>query len=720
MRWQKAARITIAVIVVVFTAVVLVALRRNRPPSAPSSSPRSQTETVAEGEKVVFKSYAHGKVATVVTAERQLTYEGGRTRLEKAHLTLPDRGGRTIEIVADQMDISLVQGKASELETAKAVGNVRMTASDGLVVTTAEATYDQRSEIISVPGEVQFSRERLKGSGIGATYDQKKEVLWLLKDARIWVAPDAQGQGAAEGSAASAGFARAEHYLRLTGTARITGDGRTAEADDITIQLTDDEKRIRTMHLRGNSRITGSGGAQQNMAARDIDLTYADDGKAIQQATLTENASVDLPGAAGAPARRILARTIAMSMAPDGSTLTKLTANDQVVVELPATGEASARRITANSLNASGPPPGGLQTATFTGNVEFRETPPASGGTPAPERVAHAQRLVVETKPGFGDLQQADFRGNVRFDDGATKGEAQRGVYRVAEESLHLSPSAGDPGPPPRVSDERMSVDAGSLTLGLKTRKLSAETNVRSSLQPDTSRSASGRANAADETTRLPSMLKSDEPVFVNSQKLEYDGTATATYTGDARLFQGQTSVVGDTITLDDKNGNMTAHGKVKTVMFFDDVDPKTKERKPAQTTGTADRLVYDDAKRLAIYTTGPTGNANIVGPQGDVSADTIRLFLKAKANELERAEADGKVVVKEGQRTARGAHLTYTAADETYVMTGNPLEVDRHAPGECSRTVGATLRFRRGDDNLTVDGIPGVTPFNTKPIPCS
>jgi hypothetical protein len=153
--------------------------------------------------------------------------------------------------------------------------------------------------------------------------------------------------------------------------------------------------------------------------------------------------------------------------------------------------------------------------------------------------------------------------------------------------------------------------------------------------------------------------------------------------------------------------------------MFFDDVDPKTKARKPARTEGTSDRLVYEDAKRLATYTTGPTAKANIVGPQGDVTADTIQLFLKPKENELERAEADGTVTVTEGQRTARGDHLTYTASDETYVMTGNPLEVDRFAPGECTRTMGVTLRFRRGDDNLTVDGLAGVTPFNTKPIPC-
>ena len=109
---------------------------------------------------------------------------------------------------------------------------------------------------------------------------------------------------------------------------------------------------------------------------------------------------------------------------------------------------------------------------------------------------------------------------------------------------------------------------------------------------------------------------------------------------------------------------------------------------------------MYEDAKRLATYTTGPTAKAHIVGPQGDLTADTIQLFLKAKQNELERAEADVNVVVIEGQRKAKGEHLTYTSSEETYVMKGNPLEVDRRAPGECSPTLGrcasaaATIRL--------------------------
>ncbi len=567
----------------------------------------------------------------------------------------------------------------------------------------------------------------MKGSGTGATYDQGRDVLWLLKDAHITMAPDPEGQGAADGSADSAGLARAEHYVRMTGHAKIDGEGRHTEANDITIQLSEDEKRVQTMQLRGNSRMTGTSTgntAAQNMAARDIDLTYAQDGKAIQQAKLMEGASVQLPGPPGAPGRQIASRNMVIAMAPDGSTVTALDATEQVQVDLPAAADSPARRITSAALTATGPPGAGLQNATFTGNSEFRETRPADKTTPAAERIARSQRIIVETKPGFGDIQQADFHGNVRFENGATIGEAQRAIYKVDGDSLQLMPSTGDPGPPPRLNDERMTVDARAITLGLQTRKLVAENTVRTSLQPSKGESRAnggkGKGKQSEPASKLPSLLKSDQPVFVNANKMEYDGTSVAIYTGDARLFQEQTTVVGDVITLDDKAGNLDARGKVRTVMFFDDVDPKTKEKKSTQTTGTADHLVYEDAKRLATYITGPSANAHIVGPQGDLTAEKIELFLKEKANELERAEADGKVDVKEGERRSKGDHLTYTSADDLYVMNGKPLEVDRRAPNECSRTLGVTLRFHRGDDTLIVDGIPGVTPFNTKPIPCS
>lgn len=719
MSWQRTARLGIAAFVVVFAVIVFLALRRSRPPVEATTSPRTDTEAVVQTRRGLdYRRTRDGKVLFTVSADEQLTYADGRTKLGgHPAITLPDRNGRTVKISGDELELEAPPDKTAELRKAIFRRNVRIEASDGLVVTANEATYDEGERMLRAPGEVQFTRGRMTGRGVGATYDLGREVLWLLAHAHVTVSPDEKGQGAAEATADAAGLARAEHFTRLSGHARIVGEGRTLDANEITIRTTPDDRLIQTIELRGSSRITGegSGAALQHMAANDIDLGYGADGRSLERARLMENASVRLPGTAPGAGKTIAARTIDVGMAPDGATVTSLNASTGVVVELPAEGTAPAQRIEAAALTATGAAGAGLQNATFTGKVSYRETRPASRGAAAVERTARSERLMIETNPGLGAVQQADFRGNVRIVDGNTTADAPRALYRVSQDAIDLSPSSGDPGPEPQVNDGRVSVKARTLTMSLTSRKLTAETDVRSSLQGG--RKAAGQADA----TKVPSMLEQDEPVLVTSNRLEYDGAAsTALYTGSARLWQGQTSIEGDAIELDDRTGNLTAKGKVKTVMFLEDTDPKSKTKKLERTTATAAVLVYDEAKHLAVYTGAADAQAHIVGPQGDVIGDRIQLFLKATARELERAEADGHVAVEEGQRRAKGEHLTYTAADDQYVMTGKPVEVDEHTPPQCRKTRGATLTFRRSVDSVVVDGIPNVLPMVATPYACS
>jgi lipopolysaccharide export system protein LptA len=531
------------------------------------------------------------------------------------------------------------------------------------------------------------------------------------------VTPDEKGGGAVDATAGAAGLARADHYIRLTRNAHVVSDGRTLDADELTVQMTADDKLIQNMALRGNSRITGAAGSgPEGMSARDIDLTYAPDGRTLQQARLMENAVATLAGA-GQPPRQISARLIDLTMGPDGTTVTGLTATQNVQVDLPAAAGAPARRINAAALNAGGAT--GLQTATFTGGVTFVEMRPPTRGAAASERTGRSLRLIVATQPGLGAIEQADFRGNVQIVDGSTVAEGQRAVYKVAGDSFDLAPSAGDPGPPPSVNDGRTLVNARTISVGITSKNLSAETDVRSSLQPGRGSKpapAGGRGAAPSPGARLPSMFKENEPVLVTSNRLQYDGAAgVATYTGNARLFQGQTSIVGDTIVLDDKSSNLTARGRVRTSMPLEETDSKTKEKRTVDSIATGDTMVYEDAKRLATYTTGPSAKAHIVGPQGDVTAEIIRLYMKKGVNELERAEADGDVTVKEGYRTATGDHLKYTTADETYILDGTPVEVVEKTPTRCDVTIASSVSFQRSTVGRTTVRNNGVTPAIVK-----
>ena len=122
-----------------------------------------------------------------------------------------------------------------------------------------------------------------------------------------------------------------------------------------------------------------------------------------------------------------------------------------------------------------------------------------------------------------------------------------------------------------------------------------------------------------------------------------------------------------------------SATGGVTTTFLIRDRAAKGKG-KPETTIGTSETFTYDDGKRLATY----IGKANLRAPQGDVTGEKIELFLEKETNELQRAEAygaNGEVQVREGHRLATGSHMTYTAADDLYLMVGTPVEITLPVP---------------------------------------
>jgi lipopolysaccharide export system protein LptA len=436
------------------------------------------------------------------------------------------------------------------------------------------------------------------------------------------------------------------------------------------------------------------------MRARDIDLIYGEDGRALQAAHLVEGASVQLPGTAGAGGRQVSARTIDIGMAPDGGTVTSLAATQNVQVDLPASADTPARRIRSAVLTASGEPGQGLQRATFTGGVDFRETRAANARrkVAAVNRTARSERLDVTTKPGFGDVEKAEFHGTVHFTDGSdTTADAPVALYDVAGDALELHPpAAGERGAGPHVSNDRLQVDARVIRLALTSESMKADTNVRSVIQPQRGKS--------QDATKVPGMLKQGEPVNVKANRLDYDGDASlATYTGDARLWQEDTVVQGDRIVIDDKNGNLHATSKVRTVMTLKQAgapDQGGRGSAPEPTTTVADDFLYENSAHRATYTT----KAHMSGPQGDVTADRIELYLTEDGGELERAEGYGEVVTRQDTRRGYGSRMTYLARTDAYTLTGAPgvpVKVYDDTPPNCKVTTAAALTFHRGTDTI-------------------
>jgi lipopolysaccharide export system protein LptA len=727
--WQKRLRVAIALFVVVFAAVVVVSLRRGHKPSGQSVTAPAKID---DDPKIAFQSpqggthelFTEGKVSRRIKFGSQVTYTDGSSKFGGGvTLWLPDKQGRQITIESQEARVTVPPGK--QIGTADFTGGVKLTTSDGIVVTTASASYNDEEQMTRIPGPLQFKRARMTGTGVGATYDLTRRVLWLLDQAKVDVAPDPKGNGAIHVTSKAAGMARAEHYMKFMGDARLDGEGHVTVADEATAFLTEDDERLTRLELRGNSHMSGKPGSAgpQDMRAKDIDLAYAEDGRTLQTAKLVENASVQLPGEKGKQGRRIAGKAMDIAMAPDGATVTNLVANENVQVDLPPDGETPARRIRSASLMATGTAGAGIQAATFSGNVEFKEARAASAKLAEIDRNAKSERMDVKTKPGFGDLESAEFHGNVHFTDGPqTTADAPMAVYAIAKDTLDLSPGQGDKGRGPHVSDGRISVEAKAIQMGLTNQKMKADTNVRSVMTPQSGKPAPGQPPAKADTTdpvKMPSMLKQDEPVNVKSNRLDYDGASSlATYEGNAILWQTDTTIKADKIVLDDKTGNLHATTNVNSTMILTEGDDKpaaagktavpapkpAPAAKPADTKPTvtvADELLYEDAKHRATY----TGNAHMSGPDGDVTGDKIELFLAEQGGQLERAEADGNVVSRQETRRAYGKHLTYSAKDALYTMTGTPVRIYEQTPTNCRITEGTTLVFDRSLNTSTASG---------------
>jgi LPS export ABC transporter protein LptC len=734
-RWQRPVRLVLGLFALVFAVVVYLQIGKRQRADQGATRTRTDPDAVVEstkGQSFFFKS---AKQDIRIDYERLLTYQSGRSKFFGAKVTILDRAGRNFEILANEAEVAENQ---SQIDLR---GSVALTTSDKLTVKSESAVYTQSDEVVRVPGAVAFARERMQGTSVGASYDRARDVLWLLDQARITVAPDGKGQGGVAVTAGAAGYARRDRYIRFERTVHLVRGGQTVDADGAVAYLKPDNDELEMIELRGHSRVTGVGtGANglEAMTARDINLRYQPDGQTIQQATLIGESVLQLAGGEGKPGQRLAAQAIDIQLAPDGQTVQTLSGQDAVQLDMPPQGNGPARQIRCVSLEAAGEPgKAGLQRARFSDNVEFREIQPATKTTAAVQRVVKAKTLDTKLESGLSAIDEATFTGGVTIEDGPRTASGPTMLYSVTKGAIALYGPADAERTFVQVTDERVNIEAKRLDWTIDGTRMVADTKVKSVLK---GQSAASGANAG--AVKRPSMLAGDQPVNVTANHLLYNReTGKADYTGESQLWQGQTSIKADNISLDEQSGNLAASGTVRSVMRMESTTeaapakggaatpgskpggsaatapaspggapatakPRAAQRRAADTIATAADLVYDDSQRRATY----TGQARVLGEQGDLRSERIELFFDESGKGLERLESFEKVRFKlpprpdGAPRWGTGARLSYFAADERYVLGGAPAHVVEQLPGDCRQTTGRTLTFFQATDSFMVD----------------
>ena len=325
MRGRVVLRWALAIFAIGFAVWLAILLRQNRRDEVASADPRTDPNAIVESSGGLITRTRGDQRDFDIQHQGLLTYPDGRTTFKQVVVTVPERDDRRGFVLSgDQGEV------AGDGERVLFTGSLRLETSDGLTMTGPEASYDAADGVVRVTGDVAFEKARMRGQSVGATYDNVRDVLWLLEQARIDVTPDAQGQGAVAMRAGSAGFARAERYIRLQESAEVSRDGQTLAGDTVTVFLQAAGDVIELVELRGNSSVRmPAPQSLEAMTASDINLAYAEDGRTLRQAVLAEQARVQFRATEG-PGRRLAAQLIDMQLDADGSTVTGLSARDAV------------------------------------------------------------------------------------------------------------------------------------------------------------------------------------------------------------------------------------------------------------------------------------------------------------------------------------------------------------------------------------------------------
>jgi lipopolysaccharide export system protein LptA len=206
---------------------------------------------------------------------------------------------------------------------------------------------------------------------------------------------------------------------------------------------------------------------------------------------------------------------------------------------------------------------------------------------------------------------------------------------------------------------------------------------------------------AGKDSTKLPGLMKQDQPANVNADALDYQGAAgQAIYTGNATMWQGETAVRADSIAIDQGKGDFLASGNARSTIVLD----------TGNSIAHAAEIRYADAAHTITYTSiknalgAVAAQAQLSGPQGDLRADRIEVLLAPQGGHINRLEAYTSVSLKLDMRNAAGERLTYFADEERYVMSGAGSKSVKVIE-KCRETTGRTLTFFKSTDRIIVDG---------------
>jgi lipopolysaccharide export system protein LptA len=395
-------------------------------------------------------------------------------------------------------------------------------------------------------------------------------------------------------------------------------------------------------------------------------------------------------GVAGAPPRRnaeaaqqveITAPAIDFFMAKGKGLDHADTSGAARIAILPTNRDVSLTAVTAGNFQAKFDANGRLSSVHGAPDAKVVNTTPGQ-----PDRTSTSDQIDANFRSA-GGIEAIVQQGNLAYSDGERQARADRARYTPADQMLVLTGS-------PRITDKGLATTADTLRMNRGTGDAVAEGNVKTTYS-DLREQPNG------------ALLAGASPIHVTSRSMTaHRDSASATYSGEVRLWQDGNVVEAHNIEFDRERRSIVARGNGRPVSTALVQVDKSGKVTPMSITST--RLTYTDEQRRAQFEGGVTAK----GADVTVTADHVDAYLAARSQnasgpmkgqgQLDRLVAEGNVVVKEPGRKATGNQLVYTVADDKFVLSGGTPSI---FDAERGKTRGDSLTFFRRDDRVLVEG---------------
>ncbi len=349
-----------------------------------------------------------------------------------------------------------------------------------------------------------------------------------------------------------------------------------------------------------------------------------------------------------------------------------------------------------------------------------------------------AKGVLTSRQTSTGEMLDAEFRPDETGKAALTKA-VQRGLVSVIRE-LPRKAIAGAGAKPAaaQVQHAKSDVatydaDADRLVLTGAVQVQDAESALFADRVQMDHRTGDSAADGSVRVSYLPAESSAEAMHVLAARAVSHEDSGVSEFFGGpslggrAKMWQGGSQVEAPllefhrterTVIARDEHG---AEAAVHTVLVdAASSDPKHPAKAPPDPPVRilSREMTYDDAKRQVHF----VGDVRVQDKDGTMRSEEATVYLLPVAagapghgaaggapvnlgGRLDHIVGTGAVVLEQPGRRATGQRLTYTAADQTFVLTGTASDSAKMVDQVQGSVMGASLRFTSGEDSVVISG---------------